>query len=291
MLIAIDSDKFSHYNIYESTHYFVFGGFYHMSSIVPLSISQKKTLNSLSMALGYQNIVTISNCMTRVRINIKDPSLLANNEFFLKLNAQGIIREDNFIHLIYGKLSAQLAFQLKLVYKSLNNIFILGLLNSLQGAKNIKSLTYTNNQITILVNSITKIDPKFLQKISQIHNVPIQQIDNSIILSTGNTTQEIFTQIQCALLFWDTIQSIFIVNFLKVSNIIEISRTNYTLKISTQTPIEINSTIWGHYGLEILPNSVSENEMFIQNISDELFDSLSEYYHFLINDFSFFDKK
>ena len=262
-----------------------------MSYISPLSSSQKKTLSSLAMALGYQNIVTISNCMTRIRINIKDPSLLADNEFFLKLNAQGIIREDNFIHLIYGKLSPQIASQLKLIYNSLNNIFILELLNCLQGAKNIKSLTHTDNQITILVNSIIAIDIQLLKKTSQTYSTPIQQTNNTISLSTGDITQEIFTQIQYTLLFWDTIQSIFIINSLKLSNIIEISRTNYTLKISTQTPIEANATIWGHYGLDVLPNSVSENEMFIQNISDELFDSLSEYYHFLINDFSFFDKK
>lgn len=262
-----------------------------MSSIVSLSSSQKKTLNSLFMALGYQNIVTISNCMTRIRINIKDPSLLADNEFFLKLNAQGIIREDNFIHLIYGKLSPQIASQLKLVYNSLNDIFILELLNSLQGAKNIKSLTHTDKQIIILVNSTIKIDPKILQKVSQTHNVPIQQTNNTITLTTGDLTQDIFTQIQCNLLFWDTIQSIFIINSLKISNIIDITRTNYTLKISTTVPIEANTTIWGHYGLEVSPNSLSDNEIFIQNISDELFDSLSEYYHFLINDFSFFDKK
>ena len=262
-----------------------------MSSIVPLSIPQKKILNSLSMALGYQNIVTISNCMTRVRISVKDPSLLADNEFFLRLNAQGIIREDNFIHLIYGKLSPQLAFQLKLVYNSLNNIFILELLNSLQGSKNIKSLTHTENQITLFVNSTTKIDPKLVQKVSQTHNIPIQQTNDSITLVTGNATQDIFTQIQYVLLFWEIVQSIFIINSLKLSSITDITRTNYTLKISTTVPIELDTVIWSNYGLDVSPNSVSEKEIFIQNISDELFDYLLEYYHFLINDFSFFDKK
>ena len=264
-----------------------------MSSIAPLSVSssQKKFFNSLYMALGYQNLVNISNCMTRIRINIKDPSLLADNEFFLKLNAQGIIREDDFIHLIYGKLSPQIASQLKLVYNSLNNTYIIELLNSLQSAKNIKSLTHTDKQITLLVNSTTKIDPKILQKVSKTHNIPIQLTNNSLSLTTGETTQEIFTQIQYALLFWDTIQSIFIVNSLKLSNIIDITRTNYTLKIDTSIPVELDTVVWNSYGLDILPNSVSENEIFIQNISDELFDSLSEYYHFLINDFSFFDKK
>ena len=264
-----------------------------MSSIPHLSVSssQKKFFNSLSMALGYNNLVTISNCMTRIRINVKDPSLLADSEFFLKLNAQGIIREDDFIHLIYGKLSPQIASQLKLVYNSLNNVFIIKLLNSLQGAKNIKSFTHTDKQITLLINSTIEINPQLLQKVSQIHDIPIQLINNSITLVTGDTTQEIFTQIQYALLFWDTIQSIFIINSLKLSNIIDITRTNYTLKIDTSIPVELDTVVWNSYGLDVLPNSVSENEIFIQNISDELFDSLSEYYHFLINDFTFFDKK
>ncbi|MDK2818708.1 MAG: PTS transporter subunit EIIB [Spirochaetota bacterium] len=256
-----------------------------------ISISQKKILNKLAMALGYYNITKISNCMSRIRIEVVNPSLLACDKSFLLLNTQGIIREDNFIHLIYGKISSQLAFQLNLLYKALNNTFTLELINLLQGSKNIQKLTHTDKQITIFINDSIEINQQLLQDLSHTHNIIIQQKNNSILLLVDQNMQEIFTIIQYTLLFWDTIQSLFIINTLKISNITNITRTNYTLKIDTAVPIAINTTIWGYYGLETSPNSVSENEIYIHNISNELFESLLEYYHFLINGNDFFDKK
>lgn len=51
---------------------------------------------------GRENIVDITNCATRLRITLKDSSLMASDEAFVPLGSRGIMHNNNAIQIIYG---------------------------------------------------------------------------------------------------------------------------------------------------------------------------------------------
>ncbi|RJX64951.1 hypothetical protein DZ860_22925 [Vibrio sinensis] len=55
---------------------------------------------------GKENIESLANCATRLRVNVKDPSLVMPVENFKSIGAHGVIKSDHYIQVIVG-LSAQ----------------------------------------------------------------------------------------------------------------------------------------------------------------------------------------
>src|SRR5699024_10414166 len=51
---------------------------------------------------GPENIITVNNCATRLRVNVKDPNLLASEEFFREAGAHGLVKKGNAIQVIIG---------------------------------------------------------------------------------------------------------------------------------------------------------------------------------------------
>lgn len=51
---------------------------------------------------GPENIITVNNCATRLRVNVKDPDLLASDEFFREAGAHGLVKKGNAIQVIIG---------------------------------------------------------------------------------------------------------------------------------------------------------------------------------------------
>lgn len=51
---------------------------------------------------GADNINTIDNCYTRLRLTVKNPALLKENILEQRINAKGVIQQDNHIQVVYG---------------------------------------------------------------------------------------------------------------------------------------------------------------------------------------------
>lgn len=51
---------------------------------------------------GKENIVDVANCMTRLRLTVKDEKILASDEEFKKYDAKGVVRKGKAIQVIIG---------------------------------------------------------------------------------------------------------------------------------------------------------------------------------------------
>lgn len=51
---------------------------------------------------GRDNIESLANCATRLRVSVKNPSLVSANDSFKKLGAHGVITSDSYIQVIVG---------------------------------------------------------------------------------------------------------------------------------------------------------------------------------------------
>lgn len=52
---------------------------------------------------GKDNIDSVSNCATRLRVNVKDPSLVADDDFWMEnLEAKGVVKKNSAYQIIYG---------------------------------------------------------------------------------------------------------------------------------------------------------------------------------------------
>lgn len=69
----------------------------------------RESSGELSKAEGYlkslggkENIESLTNCMTRLRVKVKDPSLVADDETFKKYGAYGLVKKEKQIQVIDG---------------------------------------------------------------------------------------------------------------------------------------------------------------------------------------------
>ena len=51
---------------------------------------------------GKENIVSVTNCMTRLRVEVKDASVIKDKEWFAPTGAAGLVVKGNNIQIIYG---------------------------------------------------------------------------------------------------------------------------------------------------------------------------------------------
>ncbi len=245
--------------------------------IKAIDISQKSLITSIFIALGLNNITTVSNCMSRVRITVHDPSLLADDSVFLDHQAKGVIKEGDSIHLIYGRHSILIAQQLKILIDILNTPSIIGLVKSFHGIKYINRITHEKNQIII-----------YFHPAPHIQNISTTDLKNKFDLDCSiyndsmeiNGSDELLTQLQYTILYWDLIQSVFMFNIIPMNNIKNITHHSYDFHITLNNPTTYNVDDWIEMGLFIESNSIDSKELIISDCSDDLFTTYLEYYNF-----------
>ena len=66
------------------------------------SIFHDEAVGFLQALGGKDNIVTVTNCMTRLRLSVKDESIIADDAEFKKYNAKGVVRKGKAIQVIIG---------------------------------------------------------------------------------------------------------------------------------------------------------------------------------------------
>lgn len=66
------------------------------------NIFKEDAVGFLQALGGKDNIESVTNCMTRLRLSIKDESLVAEDAEFKKYNAKGVVRKGNAIQVIIG---------------------------------------------------------------------------------------------------------------------------------------------------------------------------------------------
>ncbi|EIA19484.1 alpha-glucoside-specific PTS transporter subunit IIBC [Listeria fleischmannii] len=62
----------------------------------------KKALQFLESLGGKENIVDVTNCMTRLRLTVKDGSIIASESDFRKAGAQGLVKNGDAVQIIVG---------------------------------------------------------------------------------------------------------------------------------------------------------------------------------------------
>lgn len=66
------------------------------------NIFKEEAVGFLQALGGKDNIESVTNCMTRLRLSIKDVNLVAEDAEFKKYNAKGVVRKGNAIQVIIG---------------------------------------------------------------------------------------------------------------------------------------------------------------------------------------------
>ena len=64
--------------------------------------ADKQVDGIISILGGPANITDVDACMTRLRVTVKDPTLVGNEQDWKKLGALGLIKKDNGIQAVYG---------------------------------------------------------------------------------------------------------------------------------------------------------------------------------------------
>ncbi|MEK3800530.1 PTS transporter subunit IIBC [Peribacillus sp. FSL H8-0477] len=64
--------------------------------------ADKQVDGIISILGGPANIMDVDACMTRLRVTVKDPALVGNEQDWKKLGALGLIKKDNGIQAVYG---------------------------------------------------------------------------------------------------------------------------------------------------------------------------------------------
>lgn len=64
--------------------------------------ADKQVDGIISILGGPNNITDVDACMTRLRVTVKDPTLVGNEQDWKKLGALGLIKKDNGIQAVYG---------------------------------------------------------------------------------------------------------------------------------------------------------------------------------------------
>lgn len=64
--------------------------------------SEEQAAKIIKALGGKDNIITVDNCMTRLRVNLKNPTIVASDADFLKTGAHGTIRKSNAIQVVIG---------------------------------------------------------------------------------------------------------------------------------------------------------------------------------------------
>ncbi len=246
--------------------------------IKAIEISQKSLITSIFINLGLNNISSISNCMSRIRVVVKDTSLLADDSEFLKHNAKGVIRDGNSIHLIYGQKSIVITKQLKQLLDIINDQAMLDLVSSFHGIKYISRITHNNDNITIYFHPAPHIQEISTSKLKTKYGL-ICKLDNNCINIVGSV--ELLQRIQYTILYWELIQSIFVFDKLDIDNIREVTHNSYDLHISLSNCVDFVGDEWIQMGLEIEINSIDSKDLIIGNCSDEFFAVFLEHYDFL----------
>ncbi|MFH0267325.1 alpha-glucoside-specific PTS transporter subunit IIBC [Vibrio rumoiensis] len=70
--------------------------------IITVNSSSERGMAIINALGGRDNIESLANCATRLRVNVKNPSLILPKENFTSLGAHGVIISDNYIQIIVG---------------------------------------------------------------------------------------------------------------------------------------------------------------------------------------------
>lgn len=172
----------------------------------------KKKLNVQFLAIiqdlmiflgGEKNILKIDNCLSRIRITLSNTNICADDQLFLNLNASGIVRTGQEIHLIFGPQSKLIKQNLEIFKEILEDHDIILLLEILQGPDNIKNIKIINNMLAFQLHNNENItipysNNLFTLKTHEDHTI-ISWNDHHI------PANNICKRLQSAINFWDFI--------------------------------------------------------------------------------------
>ena len=260
-----------------------------MNSII-ISPAQISHITDLFLALGGEkNILSVTNCMSRVRIAIHSDELLDDEEIFLSLNAKGIIREKGQIHLVYGQYSGILKEHLSFLLDTLKDKTVLKLLFLSQGISCIKSIKASDSEVHVLFSKNISMDRPLFEELNKIYKLSYDEV--KLLLKIRSSDVELATKLNYGVFFWDLILASDFLNSIDAHYIEDFSSHNYKLTIHLNKMLPISDNPWKHLGIKTVHQSIEEQEMRLSPITDGFLPILNKYYSLLEKQKSFFDKK
>lgn len=244
----------------------------------PIYLTYKPLTTSLFLALGLTNIKEIEYCMSRIRILVKDSKIIAEDSIFLEMQAKGVIREGNSIHLIFGQNSVIIGEQLQILLDIFKDKSIIQLFLILKGIRNIKTINLGKKNIQIILNDISYIDQSLLSTLNT-SNTNYKLVEDGIDIECNNI-EVLGIKLQYTMLYWDLIQGVHLFEYIPVDYIEQIDQANYGLQITLLKPINIIMDDWKKLDLSIEKNALDSKILLINGSTQELFDICLKYLSF-----------
>lgn len=199
-----------------------------------LNVQFLSTIQDLMLFLGGEkNILKIDNCLSRIRITLSNINICADDQLFLNLNASGIVRSGQEIHLIFGPQSALIKQNLEIFKEILEDHGIILLLQVLQGPDNIKNIEIINNMLAFQLHNTENIITPYSNNLFTLKT----QENNTIVISWNDhhiPAQNIFERLLSAINFWDFIIAQKIYTILDKEKIVSIQNNSSEVLIEIQ---------------------------------------------------------
>ncbi len=244
------------------------------SLLNPLFVTQKNLITSLYIALGADNIKSVDSCMSRIRLTVHDTSKVADDSSFLNLKAKGVVREGDAVHLIYGQNSPVMAVQLKNAASIMDNEVISDLMKIFQKTKYIINIAKVQDGVKVFFHPAPHITQDAVMQFQKKHKIH-STLKNDVMEFKAD--EEFARQLQNTVLYWDLVQSNFILS--RAGEVLDVRQNNYDIILTLKNPVDIDG--WEQQGVYAEYSTINPSELVIQDCNEEFCNTFFEYCDFL----------
>ncbi|MGL4393782.1 MAG: PTS transporter subunit EIIB [Brevinema sp.] len=214
---------------------------------------------------GAVNIRSISNCISRLRLEVAEQELTAPDKMILSLKNRGIIRFGNNIHIIFNHKAPFLQKKLRKLHKVFKDKISQNIIFLTQNQ--ISKFEQDGNLVTVHASKEIKTEAKFILALETLGcKVDKKGMNFSIIVPEDYSIESL----GYACHYWELVQSYAILDVIDVHNIKKVASQKSIYRIVLKEFVDLDSAIWHHYGLPDVYCNEKDCEIQFTHHSKEL---------------------
>ncbi|MGL4388297.1 MAG: PTS transporter subunit EIIB [Brevinema sp.] len=221
---------------------------------------------------GVINIRSISNCTSRLRLEIADQELTASDKMILALQSKGVIRFGNDIHIIFNHQAPFLQTKLMAIHFAFKDKISQNIIFLTQN--NILKFEQNNQTLTISISKDILLEQKYLKILKDL-GCNVEKKINTLIISVPETYKSEY--LKYCIKYWELIQSYVITDYIDVNNIKKVVYHKSLYRIVLKEFVSFPSEVWKHYGIQNIYCDPKECEIQFSHHSKELLTLLREH--------------
>lgn len=215
---------------------------------------------------GSKNIKNVTNCTSRLRIELLNQSMAAEDSLFLDLKSKGISRLADSIQVIFNTESIILRKNINNILRAFEDKISQHIVSICQN--NIENISIKQNQLIITISKDIKLNHELADFLNE-NNVLTSKNSRSIIFTFSSDYN--IDQLENVLIWWDLIQSYTILRVIDIHNIKKIIYQKSLYRIVLKIFIDISEDSFIDCGLPKIYSNKDDNEIQFHLNSKHLF--------------------